>query len=270
MTEQHLNFAIDIAREAGATLMEYFGADPAVRHKGTVDLVTDADLASEQIITRAIADAYPDHAIMAEEGSPDAATSSAFRWIIDPLDGTTNFVHGLPLFCISIGLQSGGETVLGVVYNPAMDELFAAQLGGGATLNGTPITVSATADLQQALFVTGFPYDHDDLYHGSFDLFHALYSLTRGGRRLGAAALDCCYVAAGRFDFFYEANLKPWDICAGDLICREAGGITSDWVTSDLKGGSMPLDGRRVLLSNGHLHAAVLEVMAQEAFKGLR
>ena len=260
-----LDFVIDVAKRAGATLMEYFGAGPTVRHKGTVDLVTDADLASEKIITSAISRAYPEHTIMAEEGSPEANASSAWQWIIDPLDGTTNFVHGLPLFGVSIGLQFDGDTVLGVVYNPAMDELYAAESGGGATLNGQPISVSGTVDLQQALFVTGFPYVHDDLYHRSFELFHEIYNRARGGRRLGAAALDCCYVAAGRFDFFYEANLKPWDLCAGDLICREAGGRTSDW-----SGGALPFDGRRVLLSNGHLHAAVLEIMAEEAFATLR
>ena len=260
-----LDFASRLAVEAGGIISAHLGQVLEVRHKGTVDLVTDADLASERAILAAITEHYPGHHIISEESHTGTVSEATFRWVVDPLDGTTNFVHGLPLFAVSIALQIKGRTEIGVVYNPALDELYAARSGAGATLNGEPIHVSATDDLQEALFVTGFPYGRDDVFHRSFDLWHEFYTRCQGGRRLGAAALDCCYVAAGRFDFFYEAALKPWDICAGDLICREAGGQTSDWSDEPL-----PFDGSRVLMSNGIVHGDALAVLGGAKLAGLR
>ena len=237
--------------------MDHFGQLKQIRHKGPVDLVSEADLASEAVIVSTIGDAFPEHSIIAEEGDYEATVNPKFRWVIDPLDGTTNYVHGLPLFAVSIAFQINGVTELGLVFNPALNEKFMALRGRGTTLNDQPIQVSNVGDISAALLVTGFPYTHDEIFARSFDLFANLYPMCQGVRRLGAAALDCCYVAAGRFDAFYEANLQPWDICAGDLICREAGGQTSDWT-----GGKLPFDGRRALLSNGHLHAELARIIS--------
>ncbi len=267
-----LEAALGTARRAGAILMDKFQRLERVEKKGMVDLVTEADLASEKAIVSTLRQAFPEHTIVAEEGDypdgslrDDQSTPSPHHWVIDPLDGTTNYVHGLPIFAVSIGYQLEGETVVGVVINPARGEEFVAVKGRGATLNGLPIRVSPVDTLQNSLLVTGFPYSHDEVFYRSFDLYRELSDRCQGVRRLGAAALDFCYVAAGRFDAFYEANLKTWDLCAGDLICREAGGRTSDWF-----GGPMPPDGRRILASNGRIHEEVLEVLAQPEFAGLR
>lgn len=265
-----LEAALENARRAGAILMDKFQRLERVEKKGIVDLVTEADLASEKAIVSTLRRAFPDHAIVAEEGDYDLSAPSPHRWVIDPLDGTTNYVHGLPIFAVSIGFQVNGETTVGVVLNPAAEEEYVAVKGRGASLNGPPghgrpIRVSPVDTLQDSLLVTGFPYSHDEVFYKSFDLFRELYDRCQGIRRLGAAALDFCYVAAGRLDAFYEANLKPWDVCAGDLICREAGGRTSDWF-----GKPMPFSGRRILASNGRIHEEVLRVLAGEEFAGLR
>lgn len=258
-----LEIARSAAQRAGHILMEYYGKLDSVRKKSAVDLVTDADLASEKSIVSMIREAFPDHGILAEEGHYASIKSgSSPYWVIDPLDGTTNFVHNLPIFAVSIALVIEDVTRLGVVYNPASVEEFVAVKGAGSVLNDSPIHVSNTPSLSDALLVTGFPYTHDHIFHRSFDIFHELYNRCQGIRRLGAAAIDCCYVACGRFDAFYEAALKPWDICAGALICEEAGGQTSDWYGSD-----MPFDGSRVMLSNGtDLHAELLELFNQQRF----
>ncbi|MCH7528279.1 MAG: inositol monophosphatase [Candidatus Marinimicrobia bacterium] len=250
--------ALAAAREAGEIIMRRFRRLEGVRKKGQVDLVTAADLESEAAIVGRIRQAYPHHAIIAEEGDYQQTGPSQYRWVIDPLDGTTNYVHGWPIFAVSIGLQVNNKTVLGVVLNPAQGEEFVAVKDRGATLNGEPIQVSAVDSLQEALLVTGFPYDHDRVFYKSFDLFKELYGLCQGIRRLGAAALDLCYVAAGRFEAFYEANLHPWDICAGDLICREAGGLVTDW-----RGGRLPFSGERILASNGLIQAELLAALSR-------
>ncbi|UCH64246.1 MAG: inositol monophosphatase [Fidelibacterota bacterium] len=257
---------LDTARRAGAILMEKFRRLERVEKKGKVDLVTEADLASEREIVTSLRRAFPDHAIIAEEGDYDQSTTSPHRWVIDPLDGTTNYVHGLPTFAVSIGYQRDGSTEAGVVINPAQGEEYVAVKSRGATLNGQPIQVSKVKQLAESLLVTGFPYSHDEVFSRTFDLYHAFHLRCQGVRRLGAAALDFCYVAAGRLDAFYEANLNPWDVCAGDLICREAGGRTTDWL-----GGPMPFDGRRILASNGtNLHEEMLEVLNLPEFAVLR
>ncbi|MFB0516895.1 MAG: inositol monophosphatase [Candidatus Neomarinimicrobiota bacterium] len=260
-----LEVALSAARRAGTIIMDKFRRLDRVEKKGKVDLVTEADLASEQEIVASIQRAFPEHGIIAEERDYNQGSSDTPCWIIDPLDGTTNYVHGLPIFAVSIGYQVGGETVVGVVLNPALGEEFLATKGRGASLNDHPIQVSQVDLLQNSLLVTGFPYTHDDVFYRSFDLFRELYDRCQGVRRMGAAALDFCYVAAGRFDAFYEAHLNPWDICAGDLICREAGGRTSDWL-----GDPMPFSGCRILASNGRIHAEVLAVMARPALADLR
>ncbi len=260
-----LETALKTARRAGAILMDKFQRLEHVQKKGAVDLVTEADLASEREVVSSLRRAFPDHAIIAEEGDYDQSAPSPHRWVIDPLDGTTNYVHGLPLFAVSIGYQVNEETVVGIVLSPAQGEEFVAVKGRGATLNDQPIQVSKVKQLADALLVTGFPYQHDEVFYRSFDLYRELSDRCQGVRRLGSAALDFCCVAAGRLDAFYEANLRTWDVCAGDLICREAGGRTSDW-----HGGPMPPDGRRILASNGRIDEEVLEVLAQPEFAGLR
>ena len=261
-----LPLALEIARNAGSIIMDKFRRLEQVQKKGFVDLVTEADLASQQEIVTSLHRIFPDHAIIAEEGDYQQTAAAPHRWVIDPLDGTTNYVHGLPMFAVSIGYQVNEETVLGVVLNPAQNEEYSAVQGRGATLNGQPISVSRTDRLQEALLVTGFPYRHDEVFNRTFDLYAALHHRCQGVRRLGSASLDFCYIAAGRLDAFYEVNLNPWDVCAGDLICREAGGRTSDWF-----GGPLPFSGSRIVATNGTaLHEELLAVLAQPEFAGLR
>ena len=223
--------------------------------EGKRDLVTEADKQSEQIIIDAIRSRYPDHRILAEEGTSTGG-EGAIRWIVDPLDGTTNFAHRYPLYCVSIAVEFDGEPVVGVVYAPYMDELFVAVKGGGATLNGAAIRVSPVNELIGGLLCTGFPYRLDGPTNnltnwGNFVL------RTQATRRDGAAALDLCYVAAGRFDGFWELNLQPWDMAAGALLVAEAGGMISDPY-----GNPFRVAGNDILASNGHLHTAMLDVLA--------
>ena len=256
------HFAIETAKSAGEVLMSYFGKLTHVDNKSTdIDLVTHADIDSERLIIQAIQKKFPHHNIIAEESDFDKIDSD-YCWIIDPLDGTTNFVHTLPIFAVSIGLRYKNKTILGVVYNPVYNQCFHATLNGGAFLNNSLINKSSTNILSKSLLVTGFPYIHDDRWQASFKLFEDFYSRNQGMRRLGAAALDFCFVAMGRFDGFYEFNLQPWDVCAGDLILREAGGQTSDWdgITQ------MPLSGNRILASNGYLHTQMSEVLMQKKY----
>jgi myo-inositol-1(or 4)-monophosphatase len=260
-----LDVALAIAHRAGDIIMDKFLRLEQVSKKGIVDLVTEADLASEREIVISLRNAFPTHAIVAEEGDYELDQPSPYRWVIDPLDGTTNYVHGLPMFAVSIGYQQDGDTKVGIVLNPAQKEEYVAVQGRGAKLNGSPIHVSSVSVLQESLLVTGFPYVHDDLFNRTFDLYRELHHRCQGVRRLGAAALDFCYVATGRLDAFYEARLNPWDLCAGDLICREAGGLTSDW-----QGDPIPFSGRRILASNGLLHQQVLAVLNLPSFAGIR
>ena len=250
-----LDFTISTAKSAGKILMDYYGNISDINRKSTVDLVTNADLESEIFIIKKIKEFYPLHDIIAEE-SDVIKQGSNYRWVIDPLDGTTNFVHNFPIFSVSIALQYKSETIIGVVYNPIYNQCFYASKSKGAYLNGTSISPSTISNLQDSLLVTGFPYNHDVLFDKSFELFHDLYSRTQGIRRLGAASLDFCFVAMGRFEAYYEFNLKPWDICAGDLILRESGGKTSDW-----KDSLLPFSGNRILASNGVIHDEILSIL---------
>jgi myo-inositol-1(or 4)-monophosphatase len=253
-----LDFAIQTARDAGRVLAERFGrASLAVTRKGDIDLVTESDLAAERLIVERIRSYYPRHAILAEEAGEVAHDGgpSAYKWIIDPLDGTTNYAHGYPCFCVSIALEYGGEIVVGVVYDPTRDELFAAERGAGATLNGRTIRVSDVAELNAALLCTGFPYDvrgrSQFARHFSNFIMHA-----QAVRRDGAAALDLAYVAAGRFEGFWEEGLRPWDVAAGRLLVEEAGGRVSRYDGSHFDTYHPP-----ILASNGLVHDDMMRVL---------
>ena len=242
-----------IAREAGALLREYFHRGVHTEYKGDVDLVTEADRASEKLITERLHTVFPAHGVYGEEGTR-SGLDSEYRWYIDPLDGTTNFAHGFPVFCVVLGCErrkpglkpeQDGEMVAGVIYDPLRDDLFAAERGSGATLNGKPIHVSKTKALQESLVATGFP---SQKRHGSPNVhFYQEFTLrSHGVRRAGSAALDMAYVAAGRLEAFWEFNLNPWDTSAGYLIVEEAGGKVTHF-----DGSRFTLDSREVLATNG-------------------
>ena len=252
-----LNFAIETAQQAGHVLMEKFGRLTQVTKKGDINLVTEADLASEHLIIERIKSYYPKHSILAEE-SGDAVTvggDSTWKWIIDPLDGTTNYAHGYPCFCVTLALEHDGEVVIGVTYDPTRDELFSAERGRGATLNGKPVRVSATVRLSEALIVTGFPYDFKQKKDFARHLTDFLYH-SRGVRRDGSAAIDMAYVACGRFDGFWEEGLNPWDVAAGMLLIEEAGGVVTYY-----DGSKFSIYRPPICASNGAIHSQMLEVL---------
>jgi myo-inositol-1(or 4)-monophosphatase len=246
-----LSPAAQIAREAGALLMEYFRQHVAIEYKGEADLVTIADRKSEALIRQRLREHWPSHDILGEEGGLQD-TGSDYRWYVDPLDGTTNFAHGFPVFCVSMGLDYKGKRILGVIYDPTRDELFAAEQGSGAYLNGERIRVSKTENLAECLVATGFP-SHKRHKNPNIFFYHQITLRTHGVRRAGSAALDLCCVACGRFDGFWEFNLNPWDTAAGVLIVEEAGGKISDF-----HGGPFELNSRQTLASNGLVHSALL------------
>jgi len=250
----------EIAREAGALLMGYFHRRVKVEYKGDVDLVTEADRASEALITRRIRERWPEHNIMGEEGTR-TEQGSEYRWYVDPLDGTTNFAHAYPVFCVSLGLEHKDARVAAVVFDPTRDEMFTAQKGGGAFLNGQPIRVSALSDLGECLVATGFP-SHKRHKNPNIFFYHQITLKTHGVRRAGSAALDLCNVACGRFDGFWEFNLNPWDTAAGVLILEEAGGRVTRFY-----GQPFRIDSRETLASNGRVHEALLKEF-QAIFSG--
>ena len=246
----------EIAREAGALLMEYFRQRVTVEYKGEADLVTVADRKSELLIRERLRERWPSFDILGEEGGLQD-TGSDYRWYVDPLDGTTNFAHGFPVFCVSMGLDYKGERIAGVVYDPTRDELFAAERGGGAFLNQQPIRVSKVGKLSECLVATGFP-SHKRHKNPNIFFYHQITLHTHGVRRAGSAALDLCYVACGRLDGFWEFNLNPWDTAAGVLMVAEAGGKVSDF-----KGGPFQLDSRETLASNELVHEQLLNKIEQ-------
>jgi myo-inositol-1(or 4)-monophosphatase len=253
-----------IAREAGALLMQYFQQGLKIEYKGDADLVTAADRASEVLIRERITQQFPSHDVLGEEqGLNDQG--SEYRWYVDPLDGTTNFAHGYPVFCVSMGLEhrvgGQGRRIAGVVYDPTRDELFTAELGRGAHLNGKPIHVSKAVHLKECLVATGFP-SHKRHKNPNIHFYHQITLRTHGVRRAGSAALDLCNVASGRFDGFWEFNLNPWDTAAGTLIVEEAGGKVSRF-----DGSPFESDSRETLASNGLVHDALLHEFA-EIFAG--
>lgn len=250
----------EIAKEAGALLMEYFRQRVKVEYKGDVDLVTIADRKSEALILEQIRNRWPGHDILGEEtGLHDKG--SDYRWYVDPLDGTTNFAHGYPVFCVSMALEHKGKRIAGVVYDPTRDEMFSAEAGSGAFLNGEKIHVSATNNLAECLVATGFP-SHKRHKNPNIFFYHQITLKTHGVRRAGSAALDLASVAAGRFDGFWEFNLNPWDTAAGVLLVEEAGGRVTDFA-----GGGFRIESRETLASNGLVHEKLLAEF-QAIFEG--
>jgi myo-inositol-1(or 4)-monophosphatase len=254
-----LEFAINVAREAGALLRDKLGTSIEVNLKGDINLVTEVDLASERLIREAIATHYPRHQVLGEEGGLVESLSD-YRWVVDPLDGTTNYAHGYPVFAVSVALEHQGEIVLGVVYDPMRDELFAAQRGAGASLNNRAIRVSSTSDLMRSLVSTGFPYDIKTSRLTNLDHWANFAMNAQALRRDGAASLDLCYVACGRYDGFWELNLGAWDTAAGALIVEEAGGRVTDFA-----GNKFSIYKPEVVASNGLVHPRMLEVIAMAA-----
>ena len=246
------DFAAGIAREAGTILRDGWGRVHHPERKGRIDLVTEFDRRSEALLLARVRERYPDHAILAEE----SGTATGFRWLIDPLDGTTNFAHNYPFFCVSIGVERDGELDAGVVHDPVRGETFAAARGAGATLDGRPIHVSDIGAVEDALLVSGFHYSIRERPEPTLTLFREFLMRAQGVRRDGSAALNLCYLACGRFDGFWEARLSPWDMAAGVLIVREAGGSVTDFA-----GGPFRIDGRQILTANPRLHAAMRDVI---------
>lgn len=244
----------EIAREAGALLLDAFRRRIGFTYKGDVDLVTEADRASEKLITGRIAALWPTHDLVGEEGSR-RETGSDYRWYIDPLDGTTNFAHGFPVFCVSLGLDYKGERIAAVVYDPTRDELFSAEKGGGAFLNAQRISVSSVQNLAETLTGTGFP-SHKRHKNPNIHFYQEITLRTHGVRRAGSAALDLACVAAGRLDAFWEFNLNPWDTAAGVLLVVEAGGKVTD-----MRGGPWKIDSRETLASNRLVHTGLVQLM---------
>jgi myo-inositol-1(or 4)-monophosphatase len=253
-----LALAERLAREAGEIQRERYETALEIRTKSAaIDLVTEVDQACERLIVGALEAERPGDAIVAEEGGGSDRPDATWRWIIDPLDGTTNYAHGYPRFCVSIGVEREGIRSVGVVYDPLLDELYCATRGRGATLNGRPIRVSREDDLGRSLIATGFAYDVHGSPTDNLDNLGAVVKQARGIRRDGSAALNLCYVAAGRFDGYWELKLHAWDVAAGLLLVEEAGGRTSD-----LRGGPPPRSGREIIASNDRIHDALVDVLA--------
>ena len=261
--------AAEIAREAGARLREFFAQGVATEYKGDVDLVTVADRTVEKLIKTRLGEMFPDHGIYGEEGTREGLDRE-LRWYVDPLDGTTNFAHGFPQFCVSMGLEQrragmkadeDGTLVAAVIYDPMRDELFLAERGKGATVNGKTIAVSKNATLAEALVATGFP-SRKRHQNPNIHFYHEITLRSHGVRRAGSAALDLAYVAAGRLDGFWEFNLNPWDTAAGILLVEEAGGRVSNFA-----GGTFRLNSEETLVSNGLIHDELVRIF-EDLFAG--
>ncbi len=260
MANPYLEFlavAERLARRAGRLLADERPTNLHVEHKGAVDLVTEMDRRAEEMIVDTITATFPTHAIVAEEGS-DKKAKSEFRWYIDPLDGTTNYTHGLPIYCVSIALAHAGELVCGAVYDPSQEEMYTAIQRGGAFRNGSRIQVSGESELRKSLLVTGFPYDIRESGDNNLPQFAKFAIAAQAVRRLGSAALDLCWVAAGRFDGFWELKLSPWDMAAGVVFVREAGGLVTDF-----DGSPYDLHSGRILATNGKIHQQMMTVLAE-------
>jgi myo-inositol-1(or 4)-monophosphatase len=250
-----------IAREAGALLLGYLAKHVTIEYKGDVDLVTEADRASEKFIVERLQARWPEHGIVGEEGTRSEADAE-YRWYVDPLDGTTNFAHGYPVFCVSIALvRRDGQLEVGVLYDPTRDETFSAERGSGATLNGNKLQVSKTTRLAESILGTGFP-SHKRHKNPNIHFYHQLTLRSHGVRRAGSAALDLANVASGRYDGYWEFNLNPWDTAAGVLLVQEAGGTVTRF-----DGTPFRLDSREVLASNGLIHEELIHNFA-EMFAG--
>lgn len=256
----YLETAQAIAREAGAIVTDFAGRNIGFELKGAYDLVTAADRASEQLIVERLRKTFPSHTVVAEEGGGHQG-SSGYRWYVDPLDGTTNFAHGFPVYNVTLALEHAGQVIAGVVYDPTRDEMFAAERGSGAFLNGHRIHVTKTDRLEDSLAATGFPSRkrHQNV---NIHFYYQLAMLSHGVRRPGAAAIDMAYVACGRLDLFWEFALNPWDMAAGSLLVEEAGGTVTD-----MHGARLDLRGPHVLADNGALHTETLTLF-ERIFNG--
>jgi len=257
---QFLQTAIDIVTRAGEIQLARQASGFRVSKKGEIDLVTEVDFECERMCRTVISERFPEHDVLAEEFGAGSSTGpcSRWRWVFDPLDGTTNYAHGLPIYCSSLGLEIDGRTEVGAVYDPSRRELFTAVRRGGAWLNGQALAISDTSTLIDALIVTGFPYDVHQKAGDLVGLFGAFLSRARAVRRLGSAALDLCYVAAGRFDAFWEQHLKPWDVSAGALIVEEAGGRVTG-----MDGSPFDAAAAHLIASNGRVHEEMLTVIRE-------
>ena len=253
----YLETAIDLCRAAGDILNYYADRDKLVEFKGHANLVTIADKKSEELIIGGILSRYPSHSILAEE-SGATQSGAAVKWIIDPLDGTTNFAHGYPFYCVSIAVEEKGEIVCGAVYDPVREEMFSAARGAGAYRNGERLKVSNVDRLSQALLITGFPYNFRERVDTVIRQFGKFLVASQAVRRGGSAALDLCYVASGRLDGFWELYLQPWDTAAGHVILEEAGGRVTDF-----KGGPFSIYNKETLASNGLLHDEMRAVLVE-------
>lgn len=253
----YLTTAVEAVVRAGDVMLQRFGTDVRVDKKGAIDLVTEVDVAIEREFRARIAERFPEHTVLGEEMGGSLEVPEGPCWVFDPIDGTTNFAHGIPIFCSSLALEIDGVAQVAAVYDPTRRELFTAERGGGAFLNGRPMKVSAAETLLEAVLVTGFPYDVHLRVAEIVGLFGEFVGRARAVRRLGSAAIDLCYVAAGRMDGFWERDLNAWDIAAGALLVEEAGGTISNF-----KGEPFASRGRDVLASNGTIHKAMLDVIA--------
>ncbi len=247
--------ALKAVKEGSAILMKYFGKIKSIDYKGEINLVTEADQRSEEVILSIIKDSYPNHRILAEE-TGESGNSSSFKWIIDPLDGTTNYAHGYPCFCVSLAIEYEEEVIYGAVYDPVKDELFTAEKGKGAFINGKAIKTSSTKQLDQSLLCTGFPYDVRDDMDSNILNFRTFLMKAQAVRRDGSAALDLCHTAAGRFDGFWEQKLFPWDVAAGGLLVTEAGGKLTSFT-----GGNFSIYDKEIVASNGLIHDQMVEAL---------
>jgi myo-inositol-1(or 4)-monophosphatase len=254
-------FAVDLAKKAGVLLKKKFNQKHEIHYKGKINLVTEADKMSEDLIIAAIKQTFPGHGILSEE-SPAIVGREKLRWIIDPLDGTTNYAHGYPVFCVSIALEKDSVVVLGVIYDPMREEMFVAVRGEGAYLNDNKLNVSSTRNISGSLLATGFPYDIRESKENNLNYFNAMAKEVQAIRRAGAAALDIAYVAAGRFDGFWELKLMPWDMAAGCLMVEESGGVVSG-----LFGERWSMSSPHVLVSNGLIQEQMIVVFKKTVNK---
>jgi len=257
-----LQMAIEAALEAGKIQRERSSRIGNISFKGDIDIVTEVDLLCEKEIIGRIKKLYPDHDILAEESGATQGNSK-YRWIIDPLDGTVNYSHGFPSYCVSIALEKNGEIVLGVIYSPCLDELFVAEKDSGSTLNSKPISVSSISSLKRSLLITGFAYDVGQSENDNLDHFQNFVKESQAVRRMGSAALDLCYMAMGRADGFWEINLHAWDMAAGVLIIREAGGQVTKF-----DGSEFQIDGREILATNRLVHQEMIDILGRGKSRG--
>ncbi|MBX3346061.1 MAG: inositol monophosphatase [Nitrospira sp.] len=259
----YLATAVRAAEAAGTVLLNYAKSGFRIDYKAAINLVTDADRQAEDCIVRTILSAHPSHRILAEERGQDGSPDSPYQWIIDPLDGTTNFAHGFPFYAVSIGLEYHGECILGVVSDPVRRELFTGIVGEGAYLNGERLCVSPIDELERSLLVTGFAYNIRETADNNLDHFSRISLRAQAIRRTGSAALDLCYVASGRFDGYWEVKLSPWDMAAGIVMVREAGGVVSGFTTNRFS-----LYGQELVATNGRIHRQLLDAIHQRTDSG--